>query len=239
MIFSSKVLRKYFSLIELLIVIAIIGILVSLLVPSLQKAKREALKTVCLSQHSQLMKGQAINVKNHNSDYAERGAWDAWTVWKKAYRAYWPTNLQDNGWSGFGMLYQRGYITAGDIMFCPANSNPKVAMERTDYGFRADPWSQGTHWMATTITQRVGAYKQGEAENPSQTAFISDIFAFHNYYNPTGKTAVQHQHRNGYNVAYLDGSARFFRDPSHAIGEAKLRGQTGAEMNIWLQFDDR
>ena len=46
--------RSFFTLIELLIVIAIIGILVTLLMPSLAGARETARRAVCMSNQKQL-----------------------------------------------------------------------------------------------------------------------------------------------------------------------------------------
>jgi prepilin-type N-terminal cleavage/methylation domain-containing protein len=62
-------MRKPFTLIELLIVIAIIGILVTLLLPSLGKARRKAMIAGCLSNHKQINIGNQLYLKNNNGRF--------------------------------------------------------------------------------------------------------------------------------------------------------------------------
>lgn len=58
--------RRAFTLIELLVVIGIISLLISILTPSLSKARQQAKSTVCLSTLSEMMKGLvAYTSDNH------------------------------------------------------------------------------------------------------------------------------------------------------------------------------
>ncbi len=65
-------MRNKFSLIELLVVVAIIGILVSILLPSLSTAREKTKRAVCLSQQKQLYLGAAL-YGDDNGDYLPRG----------------------------------------------------------------------------------------------------------------------------------------------------------------------
>lgn len=63
---------KKFTLIELLVVISIIGILLTLLLPSLSQARVKAKKAVCMSNTNQIGKAFIVNSGNHNG----RVFWD-------------------------------------------------------------------------------------------------------------------------------------------------------------------
>ena len=60
--------RKAFTLIELLIVIAIIGLLMSILVPALSGARRIAKSTVCATRLRTLGQGLVLYANAHNDD---------------------------------------------------------------------------------------------------------------------------------------------------------------------------
>lgn len=57
--------RNAFTLIEVLVVVAIIALLVAILIPSLQRAKENSIATVCASNQHQI--GVALSMYAHNS----------------------------------------------------------------------------------------------------------------------------------------------------------------------------
>ena len=66
--------RRAFTLIEMLVVIAIIGILASMLLPSLAKAKQKALRIKCMNNLNQI--GKAMFMFGQDND-----DWFPWNDW--------------------------------------------------------------------------------------------------------------------------------------------------------------
>lgn len=69
-----RIVRRAFTLVELLVVIAIIALLIAMLLPVLGRAKEQANRVVCLSNHKQLLMGIAFYA-NDNKGYIPHCNW--------------------------------------------------------------------------------------------------------------------------------------------------------------------
>ncbi len=80
--------RRGFTLIELLVVVAIIALLISILLPSLNGARDEARRIVCLSTTRQYGAANAVYAGEYNNWYVptkfgKTNDWTSWTNWTR------------------------------------------------------------------------------------------------------------------------------------------------------------
>lgn len=75
-------MNKKFTIIELLVVVAIIGILATLLMPKLNKARENAKIAVCLSNQKQIATAYQLYATTNNH-YAVQHTWYRDTLGKK------------------------------------------------------------------------------------------------------------------------------------------------------------
>ncbi|MBN2641785.1 MAG: prepilin-type N-terminal cleavage/methylation domain-containing protein [Victivallales bacterium] len=195
--------KKTFTLIELLIVIAIIAILASLLLPALSKAKETAYRINCINNLKQLALGTA-------SYHADDEAAAIWVRTQNGARRL-------NTWVGLGKLYELKYVTTPKTFYC--DKQPTIK-----YSTYANRWEQlGTDISINYYLPRcttgyrdpqgtINIFASGQhgmilkRQKPGYVLIADTSLWFIHRDNPEDARGPI-EHGNSANLAYFDGSA--------------------------------
>jgi prepilin-type N-terminal cleavage/methylation domain-containing protein len=220
--------RSGFTLIELLVVVTIIVVLVSILLPALAKARKNAWQVVCLSNFRQI----AIAIYQYANDYNGYPP-PGYTADMMGSRS--PNNdpVQILGWPDppkrgyayiqLALLYydNRGnqgvYLKDFGTFHCPANQSPyQVTKEGgwlgsgkySEYCYRLGQEQTASNGNANSVLTvfpiRLERVLLG-------TAMASDCW--YDAANWTIWSIPVPFHDDCYNVSYIDGSAKTYKDP--------------------------
>jgi prepilin-type N-terminal cleavage/methylation domain-containing protein/prepilin-type processing-associated H-X9-DG protein len=188
-----------FTLVELLVVVAIIALLVALLLPALKGAREKANSVACISNLSQLNIVLALYAQD-NADCV-MGAFP-WTTAPPA------PDLNARAWLGY--LYYTGLMTNRKLMKCPSDLVRKAGLSHEIYQF--DNSSYGLNYMGfgrmwnDLFVTPIYPTRLQQVAKPVETFFVadnSDNSADPGSYFYLG--SYTYRHSGGLNVLWVDG----------------------------------
>ena len=210
-------LLKY-TMIELLLTIAIIIILSAILLPALSRARGSVKRIVCTNNLKQIF----LHSQNYSSDYNDLVLPGA--VLYGAYNVWWRNMLMN----------QKYIVGSRKELFCPAfdseRSSKTVAGQETDYGE-----NYHTNDPATTM-HGWWPFKNSKVINPSYCVQFGEAAAvtFRPYYT-TWESDMSFRHFNSSNFGMFDGHVENFR--LYKIGIDNTGG--ASEYNGWFEDTKR
>src|ERR1700759_679611 len=112
-----------FTLIELLVVIGIIALLISILLPTLQKVRLQALNANCASNLRQIAQG-CLNYAQDNKGCLPARFRESVNPYYQPLYTYFPQDVQPPSGPkpvryGMGLLWERKYIKTEKVFYCP------------------------------------------------------------------------------------------------------------------------
>lgn len=206
-----KTFKKGFTLIEILVVIAIIGILAAILFPVFGQARERARSASCLSNLKQIGTGWLM----YAQDYDERlPLGQNYTVSTSPFRTQFWHGL-DTFVSGTGYVsdYSKGliypYTKSGQILICP--SLPSAA-SRSSYGINSDLYYYESGGLPTgvplsAIQSPVETILLGDSgiRSVATGTIVPELFL----YAPSIEYPTTHaRHQGRANVLWMDGHVK-------------------------------
>lgn len=237
--------RPGFTLVELLIVIAIMGVLLGLLMPALGRARETARRMTCLSNLRQVYQS-FLMFAEENDGHVPLGYRALGAKPRKQFNSMIYSGTARK-FCLFGALYETGHMKQPEVFFCPSNEDPQ-----SNFNTDVNPWppaaDSGTNgWsgygcrpekLLPDEVHKVDRHKMPHFADFRAKAIFADLTAT--------VARVDRRHGDGVNVLYGDGSAAWvprigFNGPlSKCVAlatDSNADEINRAQDEIWAAFD--
>ena len=247
----SQSARAGFSLVELLVVVAIVVVLIALLIPGLRSVKAKAHETVCRSNLNQIgVSARAfINDRDREWFHGNASKWRGWGIDS--------THARRRIAMGLAHLPDNGTLASGDarVFYCPAWKHPYGQFDTLDTegldlvggknaygGWPLDNKTGPTAHRIISYRYRA-SFGPGRNEPPPRspaypagTAIVADHFTQREVY-----YGVEYGHGDRYGTLFMDGHVEFKMDTVDYMLQVNTHyshGNWGLQEQIWRDFFD-
>lgn len=218
-------LRRGFTLVELLVVVGIIAVLISLLLPSLGKARAQAQRTACLSNLRQVHQAFVLYALQHR-DQVPLGYRKAKQFNSMLYSA------TAGRYVIFGHLWQSRLLSDGRAFYCPSENNPGFMHDT-----QQNPWPRD-EVNNPAVNVQLGYSVRPEVELPDllvaplpklksfkNRAIVADL--------TSARVRLDTRHVTGINALFGDGSAQWINRKQLEPAVSELPEAAGAPNPAW------
>lgn len=166
--------NRFFSLIELLVVVAVISILASLLMPSLRNAISTSEKLTCLTNMRSIFTGVSLYSSDYYSYYPGGHYDNSYSAYDNSMvSVYTRSTTNKHQAVNLGLLLYHDYFshfdelhcpTENELIYAPLSKEIATTVERTQKGFKAaiDNTSSKATFQYTSYAYRGTAYRNSE-----------------------------------------------------------------------------
>lgn len=129
-------MRRGFTLVELLVVIAMVAVLAAMLLPVLSRARESARKAACQSNLRQIGTAFRLYASDYDELYPCNGDRNLWMGrnWRVVLQSYLPGGRMQSLPPGYPQPVQ---VQHSDVLLCPSDERAVQVWERTSYAYSA------------------------------------------------------------------------------------------------------
>jgi competence protein ComGC len=238
---SALGVRTGFTMMDIMVSMAVISILIALLLPAVANVRESARKVICGSNMRQL--GMGISI--YSQDYRDRIPDSVFLPQSRGNDLVFPSpermdavrltkgefpEMGSDLWDGMGLLYRDEYITAPSVFYCPSHKG------NFQFDAVADAWTRldGREEIISNYLYR--------GTGPNDSRVLYNIASSASLVSDTLRSYEDLNHKGGFNILQAGLAVNWFNDVGDLIAQDILLrseddgGVTGFD-DVWDRLD--